>query len=136
MPNMLVHEAGPQTTVQDLGRRGSLRAGIPPSGPMDREAFLLANRLVGNAYDAAALECDGPASRSKRATCCVSPRRAQEFAPMSPSPAGSTRRRLSARVRRTCEAAWAASKAARFAGATACPSALRREAVRLWFAKR
>ncbi len=57
MPNMLVHEAGPQTTVQDLGRRGSLRAGIPPSGPMDREAFLLANRLVGNADDAAALEC-------------------------------------------------------------------------------
>src|SRR5260370_8560382 len=57
MPNMLVHEAGPQTTVQDLGRRGSLRAGIPPSGPMDREAFFLANRLVGNPDDAAALEC-------------------------------------------------------------------------------
>jgi len=57
MPNMVVHEAGPQTTVQDLGRRGALRAGIPPSGPMDREAFLLANRLVGNADDAAALEC-------------------------------------------------------------------------------
>jgi antagonist of KipI len=55
--NVLVHDAGPQTTVQDLGRRGSLRVGIPPSGPMDREAFLLANRLVGNADDAAALEC-------------------------------------------------------------------------------
>jgi antagonist of KipI len=55
--NLLVHDAGPQTTVQDLGRRGSLRVGIPPSGPMDREAFLLANRLVGNADDAAALEC-------------------------------------------------------------------------------
>jgi antagonist of KipI len=57
MMNLLVHDAGPQTTVQDLGRRGSLRVGIPPSGPMDREAFLLANRLVGNADDAAALEC-------------------------------------------------------------------------------
>lgn len=55
--NVLVHEAGPQTTVQDLGRRGWLRVGIPPSGPMDREAFLLANRLVGNADDAATLEC-------------------------------------------------------------------------------
>lgn len=55
--NLLIHEAGPQTTVQDLGRRGVLRVGIPPSGPMDREAFLLANRLVGNADDAAALEC-------------------------------------------------------------------------------
>jgi len=55
--NLLIHDAGPQTTVQDLGRRGSLRVGIPPSGPMDREAFLLANRLVGNADDAAGLEC-------------------------------------------------------------------------------
>ena len=55
--NLLVHDAGPQTTVQDLGRRGSLREGVPPSGPMDREAFLLANRLVGNAGDAAGLEC-------------------------------------------------------------------------------
>ena len=57
MPSILIHDAGPQTTVQDLGRRGSLRLGIPPSGPMDREAFLLANRLVGNADDAAGLEC-------------------------------------------------------------------------------
>ena len=57
MPSILIHDAGPQTTVQDLGRRGSLRVGIPPSGPMDREAFLLANRLVGNADDAAGLEC-------------------------------------------------------------------------------
>jgi len=55
--NLLVHDAGPQTTVQDLGRRGTLREGIPPSGPMDRDAFLLANRLVGNADDAAGLEC-------------------------------------------------------------------------------
>ena len=57
MPSILIHDAGPQATVQDLGRRGSLRVGIPPSGPMDREAFLLANRLVGNADDAAGLEC-------------------------------------------------------------------------------
>ena len=57
MPSILIQDGGPQTTVQDLGRRGSLRVGIPPSGPMDREAFLLANRLVGNADDAAGLEC-------------------------------------------------------------------------------
>src|SRR5882724_4611478 len=55
--NLLVHDAGPQTTVQDLGRRGSLRVGIPESGPVDREAFVLANRLVGNADGAAGLEC-------------------------------------------------------------------------------
>ena len=58
-------EPGPQTTVQDLGRRGQLRYGIPPSGPMDAFAFVLANRLAGNADAAAALECtlSGPRFR-------------------------------------------------------------------------
>jgi antagonist of KipI len=50
-------DAGPQTTVQDLGRIGQMRYGIPPSGPVDRFAFVLANRLVGNQDTAAALEC-------------------------------------------------------------------------------
>jgi antagonist of KipI len=50
-------EPGAQTTVQDLGRPGYLRYGIPPSGPVDRWAFVLANRLVGNPDSAAALEC-------------------------------------------------------------------------------
>lgn len=52
-----VLDAGPLTTVQDLGRAGQLRVGIPPSGPMDRDAFVLANRLVGNPDGAAGLEC-------------------------------------------------------------------------------
>jgi biotin-dependent carboxylase-like uncharacterized protein len=55
--SVFVHDAGPLTTVQDLGRMGYLRVGIPRSGPMDREAFLLANRLVGNPDGAAGLEC-------------------------------------------------------------------------------
>lgn len=50
-------DPGPQTSVQDLGRVGQLRYGIPPSGPMDRDAFVLANRLAGNAEAAAGLEC-------------------------------------------------------------------------------
>ncbi len=54
---LLVQDAGPMTTVQDLGRPGYLRVGIPDSGPMDREAFVLANRLVGNPDGAAGLEC-------------------------------------------------------------------------------
>ena len=64
-----VVDAGPQTTVQDLGRRGHLRYGIPESGPMDREAFVLANRLVGNDAGAAALECTiaGPRIEVQRA---------------------------------------------------------------------
>jgi biotin-dependent carboxylase-like uncharacterized protein len=52
-----VQDGGPLTTIQDAGRFGHLRVGIPTSGPMDRTAFLLANRLVGNPDDAAALEC-------------------------------------------------------------------------------
>src|SRR5262245_11070779 len=54
---LLIHDAGPLTTIQDLGRPGYLRVGIPGSGPMDVTAFVLANRLAGNADGAAALEC-------------------------------------------------------------------------------
>jgi hypothetical protein len=35
--------------IQDGGRTGQLRYGIPPSGPMDVRAFVIAHRLVGNA---------------------------------------------------------------------------------------
>ncbi|MBI4593372.1 MAG: biotin-dependent carboxyltransferase [Candidatus Rokubacteria bacterium] len=52
-----VLDPGALTTIQDLGRPGHLRSGIPPSGPMDRVAFVLANRLVGNPDSAAGLEC-------------------------------------------------------------------------------
>jgi len=67
-----VLDAGPLTTVQDLGRVGQLRYGIPPSGPMDRESFVLANRLVGNPDTAAGLECTymGPRFQVDRA-CAI-----------------------------------------------------------------
>ncbi len=54
---LVIHDSGPLTTIQDLGRPGYLRVGIPESGPIDREAFVLANRLVGNPDGAAGLEC-------------------------------------------------------------------------------
>lgn len=57
MSDLLVVDPGLLTTVQDLGRPGYQRLGIPPSGPMDRAAFVLANRLVGNPDGAAGLEC-------------------------------------------------------------------------------
>ena len=57
MSDVVVQDPGPLTTIQDLGRFGHLRVGIPTSGPMDPEAFLLANRLVGNPDGAAGLEC-------------------------------------------------------------------------------
>jgi biotin-dependent carboxylase-like uncharacterized protein len=44
------------TTVQDLGRHGFQRFGVPVSGAMDRYAFICANSLVGNQTDDACLE--------------------------------------------------------------------------------
>jgi urea carboxylase len=49
--------AGTQTTIQDYpGRVGYWNVGVPPSGPMDDLSFRLANRLLDNPADAAALE--------------------------------------------------------------------------------
>ncbi|MFD2256558.1 urea carboxylase [Luteolibacter algae] len=61
-----VQKGGTMTTVQDWpGRLGYWDVGVPPSGPMDSLAFRLANQLVGNTSDAAALECTmmGPSMR-------------------------------------------------------------------------
>jgi len=56
------------TTSQDLGRPGHRAAGVPLSGAADRVSLRLANLLVGNPHDAAALECTlvGPALRFER----------------------------------------------------------------------
>jgi len=51
-----VVQAGPLTTVQDLGRPGWAHLGVTTSGAADRAAFKLANRLVGNQEGAAGLE--------------------------------------------------------------------------------
>ncbi|AQZ94738.1 urea carboxylase [Halopseudomonas phragmitis] len=65
---------GTQTTVQDLpGRLGYWAVGVPPSGPMDSRALALANRLLGNATDAAGLEItmSGPTLSFNSATQVV-----------------------------------------------------------------
>jgi len=49
-------EAGGLVTVQDAGRRGWQKFGVPVSGAMDWFAHRAANLLVGNSPDAAALE--------------------------------------------------------------------------------
>jgi biotin-dependent carboxylase-like uncharacterized protein len=51
-----VIEAGPLSTVQDLGRRGWAHLGVPRAGALDSGAAALANRLVGNEPGAALLE--------------------------------------------------------------------------------
>ncbi len=62
----LVLEPGLLTTVQDLGRYGWASFGVPVAGALDEEALRLANRLVGNAENAAALEITivGPVLRA------------------------------------------------------------------------
>ena len=56
MPQLTVVRSGMLTTVQDLGRWGHQRSGVPVAGPMDAYSHRLANRLVGNHDAAAALE--------------------------------------------------------------------------------
>lgn len=51
-----VIEPGLLTTVQDLGRYGYMRYGVPTAGAMDLYALRVANILVGNPEDAACLE--------------------------------------------------------------------------------
>jgi biotin-dependent carboxylase-like uncharacterized protein len=51
-----VIDPGPLTTVQDLGRPGHAHLGVARSGAADRPALRLANRLVGNPEERAALE--------------------------------------------------------------------------------
>lgn len=53
---LLVRRAGLQTTVQDLGRPGYGRFGVPLSGAMDTESLRLGNRLLDNPAHAAGLE--------------------------------------------------------------------------------
>ena len=47
---------GLHTTVQDVGRFGAQALGVPVSGALDRDLLRIANALVGNAPDEAALE--------------------------------------------------------------------------------
>ena len=49
-------QPGMFTTVQDLGRTGHQRFGVPVSGVMDRWALRIANMIVGNATGDAGLE--------------------------------------------------------------------------------
>jgi len=56
MIGLRVDRPGLSTTIQDLGRPGHQRYGVPVSGALDPLALRLANALVGNAPGMAALE--------------------------------------------------------------------------------
>lgn len=61
-----VLQPGLATTVQDRGRFGYYKVGIPQGGAMDQYSAGLANRIVGNSQDEAVLECTylGPSLRA------------------------------------------------------------------------
>ncbi len=54
--HVTVFQPGLLASVQDLGRHGLRRLGICPGGALDPLALRVANRLVGNADDAAGIE--------------------------------------------------------------------------------
>ncbi len=66
MEALEVVRPGLLTTVQDLGRIGYQKYGVPTSGAMDQTAFRAANLLVENEEGAAALEAtgEGPSLRA------------------------------------------------------------------------
>lgn len=57
---LVVREPGLAATIQDGGRRGYRRLGVPWSGPMDPAHHALANLRAGNRPDAAAVEMTWP----------------------------------------------------------------------------
>ena len=60
-----VIQPGIFTTVQDLGRKGYLASGIPPSGAMDRFSLKMGNLLLKNSLGEAGMEmtASGPTVR-------------------------------------------------------------------------
>jgi antagonist of KipI len=73
MRDVTVIRPGMLTTVQDLGRWGLQAKGVPVAGPMDEYSHVLANRLVGNDPNAAALEVTllGPELQSDADVMCA-----------------------------------------------------------------
>jgi len=71
--SLLVLRAGMLTTIQDLGRWGHQDRGVPVAGPMDWYSHRLANSILGNPAEAAALEITliGPELEATAATTCV-----------------------------------------------------------------
>jgi biotin-dependent carboxylase-like uncharacterized protein len=51
-----IRSTGLQALFQDMGRHGQAGQGVSASGAMDQQALRAANRLVGNASDAACIE--------------------------------------------------------------------------------
>lgn len=53
---LIVKFAGPHVSIQDIGRFGKMRYGVPRSGPMDRVSAAIANAALGNPHEAPVIE--------------------------------------------------------------------------------
>ncbi|WP_105198920.1 biotin-dependent carboxyltransferase family protein [Pseudoalteromonas sp. T1lg10] len=68
---LTIIKPGPQLTIQDLGRFGHRHLGVSQCGALDSDALRVANLLVGNNEDAAALEITlGMAKLRFERPCC------------------------------------------------------------------
>lgn len=56
MGKLIIQKPGLYTTIQDTGRKGYRKYGVPVSGPMDQQSAGLANLLVNNPPDTPLLE--------------------------------------------------------------------------------
>ncbi|WP_342513063.1 biotin-dependent carboxyltransferase family protein [Sporosarcina sp. FSL K6-1522] len=56
IPLFRVAKTGVYASIQDSGRFGFRRFGMPVAGPMDQQAFQLGQEIIGNAEDGNALE--------------------------------------------------------------------------------
>lgn len=56
MPELTLHQTGPNASLQDLGREGFLRYGLSRGGAMDRLAILEAAALLGQGLELTAIE--------------------------------------------------------------------------------
>lgn len=55
-PILKVESAGPGVSIQDLGREGYRKYGVPVSGAMDKESMIISNIIVGNNINDACIE--------------------------------------------------------------------------------
>jgi biotin-dependent carboxylase-like uncharacterized protein len=56
LAKLKVVQVGPLVTIQDRGRAGLMRFGVPASGPMDRQSFAIAHAAIGNPATVPAIE--------------------------------------------------------------------------------
>ena len=56
MSTLKITTPGLMTSIQDRGRTGYLRYGVPECGALDQDSLRLANALVGNEQDTATIE--------------------------------------------------------------------------------